>query len=51
MTLSFQAGLLAQLVVQRKVLAAFLRLVQAMQAGQVILRQACAIDSRPALTT
>jgi hypothetical protein len=51
MSLSLSAGLLAQAVVQRKVLAAFLCLVQVKASEQVIFQQGCAIDSRPALTT
>jgi hypothetical protein len=51
MTLSSATGLLAQAVVQRKVLAAFLCLAQVRASGQVIFRKAYAIDSRPALTT
>ncbi|CDX18472.1 hypothetical protein MPLA_1170076 [Mesorhizobium sp. ORS 3359] len=49
--LFLSAGLLTQAVVQRKVLAAFLCLVQVKASGQVIFQPACAIDSRPALPT
>jgi hypothetical protein len=51
MSLSFRPVLLAQAGVQRKVLAAFLCLVQTIARQQVIFRRDYAIDSRPALTT
>ncbi|WP_188131246.1 hypothetical protein [Mesorhizobium sp. NFR06] len=51
MILSLPPGLLAQAMVQRKVLAAFLCLVQTIARQQVILQRGYAIDSGRALTT